>query len=180
MLLIPLKAGALLQLIWSSVTCWDMKPTLQSSFNLRTHTGINAAHRQVLYTLNTQRVLTLMRHVWSEAAGSLAHIGAPLQLHIRWGKAQLWHFPTSNSLMGGSQLEVRGFNLLSTSLHFPTLGRQISSTLRWYDSRSAANGQLQRATPVKDFIEIGYVMLMAQFGKNCVTAPRGHSRKTSF
>lgn len=45
-LLIQLEAETLLQLIWSSVTCWDMKPTLQSSFNLHTQTCINAPHRR--------------------------------------------------------------------------------------------------------------------------------------
>lgn len=51
---IQLEVEALLQLIWSSVTCWDMKPTLPSSSNLHKHTVPGHWHDRYKYKHSVQ------------------------------------------------------------------------------------------------------------------------------
>lgn len=110
-------AGGLLQLIWSSVTCWDMKPTLQSRSNLHTdnrmctQTHIHGVDRYI----NT---LTHMHtaHLKRRNCLTLLHIHT-----LKKGSAMT--MPPLSLLIGESWLKDWGISLLLTSCHFPMLRR---------------------------------------------------------
>lgn len=136
-LLIQLEAEALLQLIWSSVTCWDMKPTLQSSFTLyaQKRKQVSIRHIEGDWRGSWHRHLgTIIQRVRSEAAVSLSH--TRLKLYTIQKKGSAMTLPPLSLLISESQLEDGGINLLSTSCHFPML---ILSALQWYEGSPTAN-----------------------------------------
>lgn len=146
---IQLEAEALLQLIWSSVTCWDMKPTLQSSSNLHTHrhrhthkpthriAGMQLTGRHI-NTYASMCSLACIQHIRSEATVSLSHTHNLLQIHTLKGGSAMT-MPPLRLLIGESQLKDWGISLHTTSCHFPMLRRWILSALRWYDNSPLAN-----------------------------------------
>lgn len=137
---IQLEAEALLQLIWSSVTCWDMKPTLQSSSNLHTHTeGYRHLADRYTHKHLCQYVFACVHtaHLkWNNCLNSPKHTHF-YKYTVKKGSAVT--MPQLSLLIGESQLKGRSISLLSTSCYFPTLRSWILSALHWYDSSPIAN-----------------------------------------